>query len=103
MPVFPVSLWFYFGLGAYVFFFLSWRRLRKRGPEPFVPGEWGSSGPLPLDLGARDYLRAAISVLFLFMRVFSLRPGLYSVKPAESTVLPSTPTRRISSAVPTKR
>ncbi len=69
---------FYFA--SVIFFVLLWSvwiYLRKRKPRVYERGVSLSLEPLPLRFGLSDHLKALISWIFLFARVFSVKPGLY--------------------------
>jgi hypothetical protein len=71
---------FYFVL--LVFFILLWSLwifLRKRKPGVYEIGDSIPLEPLPLHFGLSDHLKAFISWIFLFARVFSVKPGLYYI------------------------
>lgn len=56
-----------------------WNLLRKRKmpvKESDIPR---TIQPLPLHFVSLDYLKALVSWIFLFMRVFSVKPGLYYI------------------------
>ncbi len=63
----------------YIPFWGLWIYLRKRKPKTYKRGDSIALEPLPLRNGFSDYLKAFISWIFLFARVFSVRPGLYYV------------------------
>ncbi len=68
---------FFIALSVYIPLSMLWNYLRRRKnltPEfDIVP----TLQPLPLNLGPSDYIKAFISWVFLFFRVFSVRPGFY--------------------------
>ncbi|MEW5806098.1 MAG: hypothetical protein AB1756_01920 [Acidobacteriota bacterium] len=55
-----------------IWIYLRKRKYRGYQLEALLPLE-----PLPLDLGLKDHVKAFISWIFLFMRVFAVKPGLY--------------------------
>ena len=61
----------------FILFWALWIYLRRRKPRVYELGVSLSLGPLPLRFAFIDYLKALISWIFLFARVFSVKPGLY--------------------------
>lgn len=70
---------FFTALAVYIPLTLFWfhcKRKTKQSPtHEFMP----DLQPLPLGFGLADYLKAFISWLFLFLNVFTVRPGYYSI------------------------
>lgn len=64
---------------TFVVLALVWNFLRHRKIPPPYSVMAGGNKPLPLRLGLVDHVKALISWVFLFMRVFWVRPGLYQI------------------------
>ena len=70
---------FFIALAIYIPLTILWIQSRRRMK---VSREYEPSPdlqPLPLSFGTVDYLKAFISWLFLFLKIFTVRPGLYYV------------------------
>ena len=61
----------------FILFAAVWFYLRRHKPHVYLTERSAAPEPLPLNLGFIDHCKALISWVFLFMRVFSVRPGLY--------------------------
>jgi hypothetical protein len=70
---------FFLALAVYVPLTLFWnfakRNRNATGKYAFDP----QLQPLPLGFGPGDYIRAFISWIFLFLNIFSVRPGYYCI------------------------
>ena len=67
--------WYYLSLLAYLTFFFLWRGLRKRKSFIYEMPEKGQAEPLPIRFAVQDYLKAGLSIVFLFMRLFHFARG----------------------------
>lgn len=64
-------------LVLFILLAVLWNYLRKR--KNISPAPVDAPKPLPITFGFTDCLKAFISWLFLFMRIFDLPPGLYFI------------------------
>lgn len=70
-------LWYFVAVIFFLSLWILWIYLRKRKPRTYNLGSSIALEPLPLRYELVDYLKAFISWIFLFARVFSIKPGLY--------------------------
>jgi hypothetical protein len=68
---------FFIALSIYIPFAVFWNYSRRKTKLKQIYDIRPGLQPLPLDLGILDYLKAFISWVFLFMRLFSIKPGYY--------------------------
>ncbi len=74
---YPAHPLFFIVLGIYIPLAIFWNLLRRRTNQTLEFEILQTIQPFPLKFGLFDYIKAFISWLFLFMRLFSVRPGFY--------------------------
>ncbi len=70
---------FFIALAIYILLALFWNYSRRRIKSPRKYETVPNLQPLPLNYESIDYIKAFISWLFLYLKVFTVRPGLYYV------------------------
>ena len=68
---------FVMALAVFIPFAILWNYLRRRKVRTQQLDSSPKPKPLPLSLGLINHVKAFISWVFLFMRTFSVKPGLY--------------------------
>ncbi len=70
---------FFIAVAIYIPLTILWNNSRRRIKSPGKCETAPDIQPLPLSFGPVDYLMACISWMFLFLKVFTVRPGLYYI------------------------